>query len=62
MNLRELFIKFVQLPLPLFLVQSVLAFSVGVTNATIIALLALALAVAAQAARMAVRGVRRARA
>jgi hypothetical protein len=36
--------------------------SVGATNATIIALLVLALAVAAQAARMAVRGVRRARA
>jgi hypothetical protein len=35
--------------------------SVGATNATIIALLALALAVAAQAARMAVRGLRRAR-
>jgi hypothetical protein len=35
--------------------------SVGATNATIIALLVLALAVAAQAARMAVRGVRRAR-
>jgi hypothetical protein len=33
--------------------------SVGATNATIIALLALALAVAAQAARMAVRGLRR---
>ena len=36
--------------------------SIGATNATIIALLALALAVAGQAARMAVRGVRRARA
>jgi hypothetical protein len=36
--------------------------SVGATNATIIALLVLALAVAAQAARMAVRGARRARA
>jgi hypothetical protein len=35
--------------------------SVGATNATIIALLVLALAVAAQAARMAVRGARRAR-
>jgi hypothetical protein len=35
--------------------------SVGATNATIVALLVLALAVAAQAARMAVRGVRRAR-
>jgi hypothetical protein len=34
---------------------------VGATNATIIALLALALAVAAQAARMAVRGLRQAR-
>jgi hypothetical protein len=36
--------------------------SVGATNATIIALLVVALAVAAQAARMAVRGLRRARA
>ena len=36
--------------------------SVGATNGTIIALLVLALAVAAQAARMAVRGARRARA
>jgi hypothetical protein len=35
--------------------------SVGATNATIIAFLVLALAVAAQAARMAVRGLRRAR-
>jgi hypothetical protein len=35
--------------------------SVGATNATIIALLVLAVAVAAQAARMAVRGLRRAR-
>jgi hypothetical protein len=38
-----------------------LGLSIGATNATIIAFLALALAVAAQAARMAVRGVRRAR-
>jgi len=36
--------------------------SIGSVNATVIALLALALAVAAQAARMAVRGLRRARA
>ena len=38
-----------------------LGLSIGATNATIIAFLLLALAVAAQAARMAVRGLRRAR-